>query len=75
MIAAMLAFSIAPYFIQEITMGQAKRRGTFEERKAQAIERDRRLEEAIPSLPEPIQKMVKRDPKRWGRALGMLLKQ
>lgn len=54
-------------------MGQAKKRGTFEERKAQAIEREHLLQEALPSLPARLQWQVKLNPKHWARVLAPFL--
>ena len=54
-------------------MGQAKRRGTFEERKAAAIQREERLQKALPNLPARLQWQVKLNPKHWARVLAPLL--
>lgn len=41
-------------------MGQAKRRGTFEERQREAIARNAQLEKAISDAPKPLKQYAQR---------------
>lgn len=56
-------------------MGQAKRRGDYEERKAQAIENRRRLAELLPELPDAMRSQIEKNPGEWARVLEPLLSQ